>query len=108
MPSATKDAKQPKPLPAPNSDFYDLGSTLPPDEDAVVRQVRTFMQTRVPPLVTKYWVDDAFPFELLPAFKDRNIGGVAMQAYGGRGGSALLFGLVAREMARIGASIATF
>jgi glutaryl-CoA dehydrogenase len=103
-----KDIKQPKPLPAPNSDFYDLVSTLPAEEVAVVRQVRTFMETKVAPIVTKYWVEDAFPFELLPAFKDLNIGGVAMQGYGCRGGSALLFGLVAMEMARIDASIATF
>jgi alkylation response protein AidB-like acyl-CoA dehydrogenase len=108
MSSAIKDAKQPKPLPAPNSDFYDLLSTLPPEDVAVVRQVRTFMETKVAPIVTKYWVDDAFPFELLPAFKDLNIGGVAMKGYGCRGGSALLFGLVAMEMARIDASIATF
>ena len=33
---------QPKPLPAPNSDFYQLAETLPPEELAVVKQVRAF------------------------------------------------------------------
>jgi len=25
------------------------------------------METKVAPVITKYWVEDAFPFELLPA-----------------------------------------
>ena len=97
-----------KSFPAPNSDFYELVETLPAEELAVVKQVRTFMETRVAPIITKYWLEDAFPFELLPAIKELNIGGVGMQGYGCRGGSALLFGLIAMEMARFDASIATF
>src|SRR5881409_2014070 len=97
-----------KPLPAPNSDFYRLAETLPPEELAVVKQVRAFMESKVAPIITKYWADDAFPFELLPAFKELNLGGVGMQGYGCRGGSALLFGLVAMEMSRVDSSIATF
>src|SRR5262252_8122206 len=108
MPAASKEIKQPKPLPAPNSDFYELAETLPPEELAVVKQVRAFMETKVAPIITKYWVEDAFPFELLPAVKDLNIGGLGMKGYGCRGGSALLFGLVMMEMARFDASIATF
>ena len=106
--SAMKDGKKPVVLPAPNSDFYELAETLPAEELAVVKQVRTFMETKVAPIITKYWVEDAFPFELLPAIKELNIGGVGMKGYGCRGGSALLFGLVAMEMARFDSSIATF
>jgi len=110
MPDTTekKEVKKPKPLPAPNSDFYDLASTLPAEELTVVKQVRAFMETKVAPIITKYWVDDQFPFELLPAFKELNIGGAGMKGYGCRGGSALLFGLIAMEMAKYDASIATF
>src|SRR5215467_7724015 len=108
MATASKESKQPKPLPAPNSDFYELAETLPAEELAVVKQVRAFMETKVAPIITKYWVEDAFPFELLPAVKDLNIGGLGMKGYGCRGGSALLFGLVMMEMARFDASIATF
>lgn len=105
---ATKSPKPHKPLPAPNSDFYDLASTLPAGELAVVKQVRAFMETKVQPIITKYWVADEFPFELLPAIKELNIGGTGMKGYGCRGGSALLFGLIAMEMAKYDASIATF
>src|SRR5579863_5449309 len=98
----------PKALPAPNSDFYQLADTLNDEERALLKQVRTFMETKVAPIINKYWVEDSFPFELLPAFKELNIGGLGMEGYGCRGGSALLFGLAAMEMAHIDASIATF
>jgi alkylation response protein AidB-like acyl-CoA dehydrogenase len=107
MASPAKD-KKPKLLPAPNSDFYELVQTLAPDELAVVKQVRAFMETNVAPIINKYWVDDAFPFEILPALKELNIGGIAMQGYGCRGGSVQLFGLIHMEMARFDCSIATF
>jgi hypothetical protein len=59
-----KEVKQPKPLPSPNSDFYELVETLPAEELALVKQVRAFMETKVAPIITKYWVEDSFPFEL--------------------------------------------
>jgi glutaryl-CoA dehydrogenase len=103
-----KDIRQPKPLPAPNSDFYELAETLPAEELAVLKQVRAFMESKVAPIINKYWDEDSFPFELLPAIKELGIGGLGMKGYGCRGGSALLFGLVAMEMSRTDSSIATF
>jgi glutaryl-CoA dehydrogenase len=103
-----KEVRKAAELPAPNSDFYNLIETLSAEELAIVKQVRAFMETKVAPIITRYWVEDSFPFELLPALKGINIGGVAMKGYGCRGGSALLFGLTAMEMARVDSSIATF
>ena len=109
QPTAAKtDTRQSKPLPAPNSDFYQLTELLSAEELAVLKQVREFMETKVAPIINKYWIEDSFPFELLPAFKELNLGGLGMHGYECRGGSALLFGLVAMEMARIDSSIATF
>jgi alkylation response protein AidB-like acyl-CoA dehydrogenase len=109
QPTAGKSgARKPKPLPAPNSDFYQLTETLSADEFAVLKQVREFMESKVAPIINKYWVEDSFPFELLPAFNELNLGGLGMQGYGCFGGGPLLFGLVAMEMARIDSSIATF
>src|SRR5215468_1875864 len=98
----------PKPLPPPNSDFYHLAETLNADELAVLKKVRTFMESKVAPIINKYWVEDAFPLELLPAFKDLGLAGVGIEGYGCFGGSQLLVGLIAMEMARVDASIATF
>ena len=108
MATATKEIKKPAELPAPNSDFYGLVETLPAEDLAVVKQVRTFMETKVAPIITKYWIEDAFPFELLPGLKELNIGGVGLEGYGCKGGGGLLAGLVAMEMGRIDASISTF
>src|SRR5712675_3791050 len=100
--------KQPKPLPPPDSDFYQLVETLPAEDLAIVKQVRAYMETKVQPIINKYWAEDAFPFELLPSFKELNIGGLGIEGYGCRGGSQLLVGLVAMEMSRVDSSIATF
>ncbi len=106
--TATRPVKQPKLLPAPNSDFYQLADTLNAEERALLNQVRAFMETKVAPIINKYWIEDSFPFELLPAIKELNIGGLGMQGYGCRGGSVLLFGLIPMEMSRVDSSIATF
>ena len=108
MSTATQDVRQAKPLPPPNVDFYELAKTLPPPEQAILRQVREFMQSKVSPIINKYWAEDAFPFELLPAIKDLNIMGAGLEGYGCRGGSLLLFGLLSMELARFDGSIATF
>jgi glutaryl-CoA dehydrogenase len=104
----SKDIKQPKPLPKPNSDFYELAETLSADELALVKQVRAFMESKVAPIINKYWVEDAFPFELIPAFKELNIGGLGLEGYGCRGGSQKLFGFIMMELARIDPSFSTF
>src|SRR5437899_9106966 len=106
-PATAKGAKPRKPLPAPNSDFYYLYETLPAEELAVVKRVREFMETKVAPVITDYWVRDSFPFDLLPAVKELGIGGVGMKGYGCAGGSLELLGFIAREMARVDPSIST-
>jgi alkylation response protein AidB-like acyl-CoA dehydrogenase len=107
-PSAKKVIKEPKPLPAPNSDFYELYETLNADELAILKRVRAFMETKVAPVITKYWVEDAFPFELLPAVKELGIGGLGMKGYGCAGGSLALLGFVQMEIARVDPSFSTF
>src|SRR6201985_3007673 len=105
--TATKIVSR-KPLPPPNSDFYDLYETLSADELATVKRVRAFMETQFAPIITDYWVRDAFPFELLPAIKELGIGGLAMRGYGCAGGSLGLLGFVQMELARVDPSVATF
>src|SRR3984885_4372232 len=107
--AAKKPAFQPsKQLPAPNSDFYQLSDVLTAEEKAVVRKVRAYMDTKVQPVINKYWSEDAFPFELLPSFKELQLGGLGYQGYGCAGGSQKLFGFVAMELARVDASFCTF
>jgi alkylation response protein AidB-like acyl-CoA dehydrogenase len=110
MPTATaasKPAAQ-KPAPVPNGDFYQLVDLLTPEEKALVAKVRSYMETKVQPVINKYWAEDAFPFELLPSFKELGLGGLGFNGYGCAGGSQKLFGFVAMELARTDASFCTF
>src|SRR3954465_9381564 len=106
--ASAKSNKPPKPLPAPNSDFYYLYETLPAEELAIVKRVREFMESKVAPVITDYWVRDEFPFELLPGVKELGIGGLAMKGYGCVGGSLALLGFVQMEAARVDPSFSTF
>src|SRR6476620_2511533 len=106
--TARKPFGQLKQLPAPNSDFYQLADVLTADEKATVQKVRAYMETAVKPIINKYWSDDAFPFELLPSFKELQLGGLGYEGYGCAGGSQKLFGFVAMELARVDASFCTF
>ncbi len=103
-----KAAKAPRPIPEPNSDFYSLEECLGPDEAKILRKVRAFMEEKVAPIITKYWADDAFPFELLPAFRQLGICGTGFQGYGCPGGSSLLAGFLWMEMARVDVSVGVF
>jgi alkylation response protein AidB-like acyl-CoA dehydrogenase len=110
MSTSTAASKTPahKPVPVPNADFYELIELLNPVEKTVVEKVRTYMQTKVQPVINKYWSDDAFPFELLPSFKEIGIGGLGYEGYGCAGGSQTLYGFVTMEIARTDASFCTF
>jgi alkylation response protein AidB-like acyl-CoA dehydrogenase len=106
--ASAKAAKPPKALPAPNSDFYEVYETLAPEELAIVKRVRAFMESKVAPVATKYWSEDAFPFQLLPEVKELGVGGLGMHGYGCAGGSLALLGFVQMEAARVDPSFATF
>src|SRR3977135_1373797 len=86
-PAAASVKKAPKALPAPNSDFYQLVDVLTAEEKAIVKKVRIYTETKVQPIINKYWSDDAFPFDLLPSFKERGLGGLGYEGYGCAGGS---------------------
>jgi glutaryl-CoA dehydrogenase len=95
-------------LPKPNGDFYHLTESLSDGDRAVLQKVRAFMETSVAPVINKYWTDDAFPFELLPGFRDLKIAGLGYDGYECAGGSTLLAGFAAMEIARVDSSFATF
>src|ERR1700722_1629347 len=95
-------------LPKPNGDFYEVTKCLNDPERDILKQVRTFMETKLAPVITKYWAEDSFPFELVPEVRALNIAGLGYKGYGCRGGSTLLMGFVMMELARVDASFATF
>jgi glutaryl-CoA dehydrogenase len=43
---------------------------LTAEKKAIVKKPRTYLETRVQPIINKCWSDDVFAFELLPSFKE--------------------------------------
>jgi glutaryl-CoA dehydrogenase len=97
-----------KVLPPVTGDFYNIASTLPAEDAAVLQRVRAFMEEEVAPIITRYWIRAEFPFELIPKLAALDIAGLSYLGYGCPGKSTTLDGLVALEMARVDASMATF
>jgi len=108
MTSETKDMKLTRPLPAPNSDFYQTFDVLNESQKEVVKRVRTFMETQVAPIIERYWSASEFPFEVIAGIRDLHIAGTSIQGYGCPGGGSLLANYIATEIARVDCSISTF
>src|SRR5258707_2540742 len=104
----TQEAKKPKVLPKPNSDFYQTFQMLSEAEQAKVSKVREFMQNSVAPIINDFWEKDEFPFDLVPGIRDLQISGLGYEGYECAGGSNLLACYVAMEVAKVDSSIATF
>ncbi|MBO0717756.1 MAG: acyl-CoA dehydrogenase family protein, partial [Rhizobiales bacterium] len=94
--------------PSVDGDFYRVGNLLNDAERTVVKRVRDFMEHEVAPIIDDYWARDKFPFEIIPKLASLGIGGIGYSGYGSAGGSMLLNGFVAMELARVDSSIATF
>ena len=109
---ATKSGKPgtsaPRDLPPVTGDFYSIATTVSDEDKAILARVRAFMEAEVAPIINDYWIRAAFPFELIPKLAALDIAGISYQGYGCAGRSTVLDGLIAVEMARIDASIATF
>ncbi|MEX3854541.1 hypothetical protein AB3X94_10785 [Paraburkholderia sp. BR10923] len=54
MSIAAAESKAAKELPPPNSDFYHYADTLNADERAILQKVRTFMESKVAPIINNY------------------------------------------------------
>ena len=100
--------KKAKELPPINGDFYELSESLSPEDRELQLRVRHFMETEVRPIVNRYWNRAEFPFEIIPKMAELNICGLPFKGYGCAGRSYLMEGILATEMGRIDASIATF
>lgn len=97
-----------KELPPINGDFYHIEDKLSTEDRIVQLKVRDFMEKEISPIVNNYWLRDEFPFEIIEKFAALNICGYTYDGYGCAGGSSLMEGVIAAEIARVDASIATF
>ena len=91
-----------------DADFYSLEQLLDDDGLRRVMAVRDFMEKSVAPVINHYWIREEFPADLVPGLAGLRIAGLACEGYGCPGGSSLLDGMIALELARVDCSIATF
>ncbi|WP_367915119.1 acyl-CoA dehydrogenase family protein [Leadbetterella sp. DM7] len=97
-----------KELPEINPDFYELSDKLTPDQRALQLKVRNFMETEVAPHVNDFWLRDEFPYDLIPKMGELRLAGITYEGYDCPNLPFLMEGVLAMEMARVDASIATF
>jgi glutaryl-CoA dehydrogenase len=92
------------------ADFYDFEALLPDEERKLLVKAREFMAGEVKPLVNDNWEAGTFPKELIGMFRDSGLAGLPYEGYGEHkpAVSNLLTGMMAMEMSRTDASVATF
>ena len=92
------------------SDFYDYEALLPDEERKLLLKARTLMRDEVKPLVNENWGNGTFPEELIGIFRESGLAGLPYEGYGEHrpAVSNLLNGMMAMEMSRTDASVATF
>jgi glutaryl-CoA dehydrogenase len=89
-------------------DFYALEHLLPDEDRRLLHAVRAFGEKEVAPIINAHWTRASFPFEIVPALRELRTAGLPYTGYGCRGGSFLMDGMVAMELATADPSIATF
>ncbi|MCO1580410.1 acyl-CoA dehydrogenase family protein [Crossiella sp. SN42] len=92
------------------ADFYNYETLLADEERKILLQARELMREQVRPLVNENWAKGEFPRELIDIFRGSGLAGLPYEGYGEHpaAGSNLLNGMLAMEMTRVDASVATF
>ncbi|MEU0189454.1 acyl-CoA dehydrogenase family protein [Streptomyces afghaniensis] len=92
------------------ADFYTYEALLPDEERKILLKARALMCDEVKPLVNENWAKGEFPKELIGLFRDSGLAGLPYEGYGEHrpAVSNLLSGMLAMELSRTDASVATF
>lgn len=90
------------------ADFYAYEELLPDRERQQIETIRTFLRTKVDPIVDDYWARAEFPFELVEGFGSLGLVDWADPDSTEPKPSNLLSGFIALELGHADASMATF
>ena len=91
-----------------DADFYLIEQMLEPEGRQLLLRVRQFMEKEVQPVINHYWTREEFPHDVVSGLRHLGIAGLAYSGFGCPGVNCLLDGMIAMELARVDASIATF
>ncbi|MFI7015473.1 acyl-CoA dehydrogenase family protein [Streptomyces sp. NPDC050164] len=92
------------------ADFYAYETLLPDEERGILLKARALMRDEIKPLVNGNWAKGEFPRELVGIFRGSGLAGLPYEGYGEHrpAVSNLLSGMLAMELSRTDASVATF
>jgi glutaryl-CoA dehydrogenase len=91
------------------TDFYDIESLLTEEERLARDSVRSFVDSKILPVIGKHFEDGTFPTELIPEFGQLGVLGASLpQEYGCAGMSDVGYGLVMQELERGDSGIRSF
>ncbi|KAI3409058.1 uncharacterized protein J3R85_019809 [Psidium guajava] len=95
-------------FPPCTSDYYHFDDLLTPEEQAIRKKVREYMEKEVAPIMAKYWEKAEFPFHIVPKLGALCIAGGTIKGYGCPGLSMTGSAISMAEVARVDASCSTF
>ncbi|WZZ89448.1 hypothetical protein YC2023_118027 [Brassica napus] len=95
-------------FPTCTSDYYHFIELLTPEEQAVRKRVREFMEKEVAPIMTEYWEKAEFPFHIIPKLGALGVVGGSIKGYGCPGLSITANAIATAEISRVDASCGTF
>jgi len=89
-------------------DFFDLARHFTPEDLAIQKSVRAFVDARVMPSIGEHWERGTFPAELIPEIAELGLLGCNLQGYGCAGLSEVGYGLVMQELERGDSGVRSF
>ncbi len=90
------------------TDFFDLSRHFSPEERAIQKTVRAFVDARVLPVVGDHFEKGTFPNDLIPEIAKLGLLGCNLQGYGCAGLSEIGYGLAMQELERGDSGIRSF
>ena len=96
------------PVPPDRGDFYNLLALLPVEQQALLADLRRYLESDVAPIVADHWERAEFPAQIVPALAKMNLAGSKFTGHGCAGHGELFHGLLMVELARIDPSLAIF
>ena len=99
--------RQPR-VPPNRGDFYNLLALLPVEQQALLADLRRYLEADVAPIIAEHWERAEFPAQIVPALAKMNLAGSKFTGYGCAGYGELFHGLLMVELARIDPSLAIF
>ncbi len=89
-------------------DFFDVARHLTPEELAVQKSVRAFVDKRVLPTIGDHFEKGTFPTELIPEIAELGLLGCNLHGYGCAGLSEVGYGIAMQELERGDSGVRSF